>query len=65
MIRTIAIAIAGAFAAAAIGVAAPAQAAPFPNCKTAKANGVCDITEDSPYWSDSQDRDDDGIACEC
>lgn len=47
------------------GTTAPAQAAPFASCKEAKANNVCDITEDSPYWSDGQDRDDDGIACEC
>ena len=57
-----------AFFAVAIGVAAPAHAAPsvpFKNCTAAKAAGYCDITTDSPLYTPSQDRDSDGYACEC
>jgi hypothetical protein len=35
------------------------------NCSQAKADGVCNITQDSPYYLAKLDRDDDGIACEC
>jgi len=66
MIRIIAASAAAAFGAVAIGLAAPpAQAAPFKNCTQAKAAGYCDIPEDSPYYQDKLDRDQDGLACEC
>ncbi|MDT5185206.1 MAG: hypothetical protein QOI29_3364 [Mycobacterium sp.] len=52
--------------AAAIGLAPIAGAAgPYNNCSQAKADGVCNITQDSPYYLAKLDRDDDGIACEC
>lgn len=46
-----------------VGVAG-AQAAPFPNCKTAAASGYYDIPSDSPYYGPWLDRDSDGIGCE-
>ncbi|QEN17368.1 excalibur calcium-binding domain-containing protein [Mycobacterium sp. ELW1] len=51
-----------------MGVAAPAHAqptAPFKNCTAAKAAGYCDIPTDSPLYTPGQDRDSDGLACEC
>lgn len=38
---------------------------PFKNCSAAKAAGYCDIPSNSPMYTPSQDRDDDGVACEC
>jgi len=53
-------------AAAAIALAPTAAAAgPYSNCSQAKADGVCNITQDSPYYLPKLDRDGDGIACEC
>ncbi len=53
-------------AAAAIGLAPIANAAgPYNNCSQAKADGVCNIPQDSPYYLPKLDRDGDGIACEC
>lgn len=53
-------------ASAAIGLAPVASAAgPYNNCSQAKADGVCNITQDSPYYMAKLDRDSDGIACEC
>lgn len=55
----------------AVGVlGAPPQAnadptKPFKNCSAAKAAGYCDIPSNSPMYTPSQDRDDDGVACEC
>jgi hypothetical protein len=51
---------------AAIGLAPIASAAgPYSNCSQAKADGVCNITQDSPNYVAKLDRDSDGIACEC
>lgn len=60
--------IAGASVAAAASIAlAPVASAtgPYANCSQAKADGVCNIPQDSPYYSAKLDRDGDGIACEC
>ncbi|EHB58369.1 Excalibur domain protein [Mycolicibacterium rhodesiae JS60] len=68
MIRPIGLLAASVFGVIAIGVAAPAHAepsVPFKNCTAAKAAGYCDITQDSPLYTPSQDRDSDGYACEC
>jgi hypothetical protein len=68
VIRPIGLLVASAFGVIAIGVAAPVHAepsAPFKNCTAAKAAGYCDITQDSPLYTPSQDRDSDGYACEC
>lgn len=65
MIRTLGLLICAALGAAAIGLAAPAQAVPFKNCTQAKAAGYCDIPSDSPYYGSWLDRDDDGLGCEC
>lgn len=35
------------------------------NCTQAKANGECNIPEGSPHYCAKQDRDVDGLACEC
>ena len=52
--------------AAAIGLAPIANASgPYSNCSQAKADGVCNITRDSPYYLAKLDRDSDGVACEC
>jgi hypothetical protein len=40
-------------------------AGPYANCTQAKADGACNITQDSPYYAAKLDRDGDGIACEC
>jgi hypothetical protein len=46
--------------------APPAVAqAPYKNCSEAKANGDCNIPQDSPYYQAKLDRDGDGIGCEC
>ncbi len=66
--RVLGVLAATAFGAVALGVAAPVQAdptTPFKNCSTAKKNGYCDIPSDSPMYTASQDRDNDGWACEC
>ena len=63
MKRTISLIVA--FGALAIGVAAPAQAAPFKNCTQAKAAGYCDIPESSDKYGPWLDRDGDGLGCEC
>jgi hypothetical protein len=53
-------------AAVAIGLAPVASASgPYANCSQAKADGVCNITQDSPNYRAKLDRDSDGIACEC
>ena len=57
-----------ALSAVAIALAtAPSAAAdgPYANCSQAKADGVCNITTDSPWYSAKLDRDGDGLACEC
>jgi hypothetical protein len=52
--------------AASIGLAPIANAAgPYSNCSQAKSDGVCNITQDSPYYLPKLDRDGDGVACEC
>jgi hypothetical protein len=52
--------------AAATGLAPIAGAAgPYNNCRQAKADGVCNITQDSPCYLAKLDRDGDGIAREC
>ena len=49
-----------------VAMAPVAQAAgPYNNCSQAKADGVCNIPENSPYYQPKLDRDGDGIACEC
>jgi hypothetical protein len=55
---------------AAVGVGvllAPAAQAsgPYANCSQAKADGVCNIPQNSPDYQAKLDRDGDGIACEC
>ncbi|AKK26471.1 excalibur calcium-binding domain-containing protein [Mycobacterium sp. EPa45] len=68
MNRSVAVLAASVFGVIAIGVAAPANAqptVPFKNCTAAKAAGYCDIPTDSPLYTPSQDRDSDGVACEC
>jgi hypothetical protein len=53
-------------AAAAIALAPIASASgPYNNCSQAKADGVCNITQDSPWYLPKLDRDGDGLACEC
>ena len=58
------------FAAAAIGVlvaAAPTASASkcfYPNCTAAHQAGEGDIPSTSLHYCQSQDRDNDGIACE-
>lgn len=53
-------------AAAAIGLAPIASASgPYSNCSQAKADGVGNITQDSPWYLAKLDRDHDVIACEC
>ena len=37
----------------------------YANCSEARADGVCDIPEGSEDYCSKQDRDNDGIACEC
>jgi excalibur calcium-binding domain-containing protein len=37
----------------------------YKNCTDAKAHGRCNITEDDPAYCPKQDRDGDGLACEC
>jgi hypothetical protein len=37
----------------------------YANCSEAKANNECDIPEGAAHYCDKQDRDGDGIACEC
>ena len=49
-----------------LGLAATANAeGPYANCGQAKADGVCNITTDSPWYSAKLDRDGDGYGCEC
>ena len=54
---------------AAVGVgvllAPVAGAAPYANCSRAKADGACNIPQDSPYYQAKLDRDGDGVGCEC
>ncbi|WP_236147500.1 excalibur calcium-binding domain-containing protein [Mycolicibacterium sp. CH28] len=68
MKRAVGLLVASGLSVLAIGLAAQANAAPtvpFKNCSAAKAAGYCDITSDSPLYTPSQDRDQDGYACEC
>lgn len=69
MVRFRGLVVISAFAAAVIGIAAPANAepppVPFKNCTAAKAAGYCDIPSNSPYYGAWLDRDQDGLACEC
>nr|WP_232065437.1 excalibur calcium-binding domain-containing protein [Mycobacterium shinjukuense] len=37
----------------------------YRNCTDAKANGRCNISRDDPAYCPKQDRDNDGLACEC
>ena len=37
----------------------------YANCSEAKANGECDIAQGADHYCSEQDRDSDGIACEC
>ena len=37
----------------------------YENCSEAEADGVCDIPEGDPKYCSTQDRDGDGVACEC
>ena len=66
MIRTLVIgAAAGAIVVVGLGLAPPATASPFPDCKTAKADGRCDVPSSDPMYGSWLDRDHDGIGCEC
>lgn len=42
-----------------------AAADPYPDCKTAKAHGECNIPSSSDKYQPKLDRDGDGIGCEC
>jgi hypothetical protein len=37
----------------------------YKNCTEAKQNHECNIAEGSPHYCAKQDRDGDGLACEC
>lgn len=37
----------------------------YANCSEAKADGACGFPTDDERYCPKQDRDDDGIACEC
>lgn len=37
----------------------------YANCTQAKANGECNIPAGSPHYCPQQDRDNDGLTCEC
>lgn len=37
----------------------------YKNCTDAKAHGRCNIPQDDPAYCAKQDRDGDGLACEC
>jgi len=37
----------------------------YENCSEAKANGECDIPQGTDHYCSEQDRDGDGVACEC
>lgn len=37
----------------------------YKNCSEAKAAGECDIPTGDPHYCSKQDRDNDGLACEC
>lgn len=37
----------------------------YKNCTDAKAHGRCNIPEGDPAYCPKQDRDGDGLACEC
>ncbi|MCW2689953.1 MAG: hypothetical protein JWR37_4843 [Mycobacterium sp.] len=63
MIRTLVVA--AAIAAATIGAAPTANAAPFKNCTAAEQAGRCNIPSDDPMYGPWLDRDHDGIGCEC
>jgi hypothetical protein len=56
---------AGVPAATANCTAANAADCVYANCTAAKDADVCDIPRDDPAYCPKQDRDDDGIACEC
>jgi hypothetical protein len=62
MIRTFVVA--AAIAAAAIGMAPAASAAPFKNCTAARDAGYEDIPATSDYYGEHLDSDLDGIGCE-
>lgn len=51
-------------AATAVGAATATAAAPYPNCKSAAADGRYDIPSDDPAYGPWLDRDRDGIGCE-
>ena len=55
---------AAAMAAAATVPAASATSCYYPNCTAAHQAGEGDIKQDTPHYCRSQDRDNDGIACE-
>ncbi|MGB9304716.1 MAG: excalibur calcium-binding domain-containing protein [Mycobacterium sp.] len=77
--KRVAVAITAAGWAITVGVAPTAWAEPsdanctemssgscvYKNCSDAKAHGRCNITRDDPAYCPSQDRDNDGLACEC
>jgi hypothetical protein len=37
----------------------------YKNCTDAHNHGRCNITRDDPAYCPAQDRDNDGLACEC
>ena len=37
----------------------------YKSCSAAKADGVCDIPQGDSKYCSKQDRDGDGVACEC
>lgn len=60
-----ALTIAALIAIAGVSAAPIAQASgPYKNCKAAHADGRYNIPKGDPDYKASQDRDDDGIACE-
>ena len=44
--------------------AASATSCYYPNCTAAHKAGAGDIQQGSPHYCPSQDRDNDGVACE-
>jgi hypothetical protein len=66
MLRALGVLLASALVATIIVLgAAPAHAAPYPNCTAAKQNGDCDIPSSSDKYQSKLDRDQDGLGCEC
>ena len=64
MVRTPLVAAAACVVAPAAAPVAAANSCYYPNCTAAHKAGEGDIPRSSPHYCQSQDRDNDGIACE-